>query len=63
MRRELGALRRSQVWLTLGIGAIGFGGFFAVFTYIAPTLTERAGLPGRRPGGAGVSGPRHGRLN
>jgi DHA1 family inner membrane transport protein len=45
MRRELGALRRSQVWLTLGIGTIGFGGFFAVYTYIAPTLTERAGLP------------------
>jgi MFS transporter, DHA1 family, inner membrane transport protein len=45
MRRELGALRRSQVWLTLGIGTIGFGGFFAVYTFIAPTLTERAGLP------------------
>lgn len=43
--RELDALRRPQVWLTLGIGAIGFGGMFAVFSYIKPTLTEVAGLP------------------
>jgi DHA1 family inner membrane transport protein len=38
--RELGALKRRQVWLTLGIGAIGFGGLFAVYTYIASTLIE-----------------------
>jgi DHA1 family inner membrane transport protein len=37
--RELGALKRAQVWLTLGIAAIGFGGVFAVYSYIAPTLT------------------------
>jgi DHA1 family inner membrane transport protein len=43
--RELGALKRKQVWLTLGIGAIGFGGMFSVFSYIKPTLTEVAGLP------------------
>jgi len=42
--RELGALRRKQVWLTLGIGAIGFGGLFAVFSYVKPALTEVAGL-------------------
>lgn len=36
--RELGALKRGQVWLTLGIGAIGFGGMFAVYTYLADTL-------------------------
>ncbi|MGN6548766.1 MAG: MFS transporter [Pararhizobium sp.] len=43
--RELGALRRRQVWLTLGIGAIGFGGMFAVYTYVASTVIEvtRAG--------------------
>jgi len=41
---ELGALKREQVWLTLGIGAVGFGGLFAVFSYIAPTLTEVTGL-------------------
>ncbi|MDC7682744.1 MFS transporter [Asticcacaulis sp. BYS171W] len=38
--RELGALKKSQVWLTLGIGAIGFGGMFAVYTYVASTLLE-----------------------
>jgi DHA1 family inner membrane transport protein len=38
--RELGALRHRQVWLTLGISAIGFGGMFAVYTYIASTLME-----------------------
>lgn len=38
--RELGALRRRQVWLTLAIGAIGFGGMFAVYTYVASTLME-----------------------
>ena len=35
---ELAALRRPQVWLTLGIGAIGFGGLFAVYTYLANTM-------------------------
>jgi DHA1 family inner membrane transport protein len=43
--RELGALRRKQVWLTLGIGAIGFGGMFSVFSYVKPTLLAVAGLP------------------
>lgn len=38
--RELDALRRPQVWLTLAIGAIGFGGLFAVYTYLASTLIE-----------------------
>jgi DHA1 family inner membrane transport protein len=38
--RELGALGREQVWLTLGIGAIGFGGMFAVYTYLASTLID-----------------------
>ena len=38
--RELAALRRPQVWLTLATGAIGFGGFFAVYTYLASTLVE-----------------------
>lgn len=41
---ELGALRRGQVWLTLGIAAIGFGGLFAVYSYIAPTLMFVTGL-------------------
>ena len=43
-RRELSALQRSQVWLTLLVGAVGFGGFFAIYSYIAPTLVQVAGL-------------------
>ncbi len=38
--RELGALKRGRVWLTLGIGAIGFGGMFCVYTYLASTMAE-----------------------
>ena len=41
---ELSALKRKQVWLTLGIAATGFCGMFAVFTYISPIVTEVAGL-------------------
>ncbi|MBF6263076.1 MFS transporter [Nocardia farcinica] len=41
---ELGALRRTQVLATLAVGAIGFGGMFAVYTYIATTLTDVAGM-------------------
>lgn len=41
---ELGALGKAQVWLTLGICAIGCGGMFAVFSYITPALTEVAGV-------------------
>ncbi|MDJ0003828.1 MFS transporter [Rhodococcus fascians] len=41
---ELGALRRGQVWMTLFVGIVGFGGMFAVYTYIASTLTDVAGL-------------------
>lgn len=43
--RELGALKRGQVWMTLLIATVGFGGFFAVYTYIAPTMTDVAGVP------------------
>lgn len=45
MRAELGVFRIGQVWFTLGVGAIGFGGFFAVYSYIAPLVTEVAGSP------------------
>ncbi|WP_390511169.1 MFS transporter [Schlesneria paludicola] len=43
--RELGALRKPQVLLTLGIGSVGFGGLFCVFSYITPTMVQVAGLP------------------
>jgi DHA1 family inner membrane transport protein len=50
MRRELTAFQRPQVWLTLLVGALGFGGFFALYTYISPVVTNVTGLdPGRVP--------------
>lgn len=45
MASELKAFTRLQVWLALGIGAVGFGGFFAVYTYVAPMVTTVTGLP------------------
>lgn len=44
--RELGALARPQVWLTLGVATVGFGGMFAVVSYIKPLLTEVSGMGG-----------------
>lgn len=41
--RELGALARPQVWLTLATGAIGFGGLFCVYTYLAATMAAVTG--------------------
>lgn len=43
-RRELSALAKPQVWLTLVAGAVGFGGMFALFSYVAPLVTEVGGL-------------------
>jgi MFS transporter, DHA1 family, inner membrane transport protein len=45
VRTELSALRRPQVLLTLVIAVVGFGGMFAVYSYIAPLVTEVSGLP------------------
>lgn len=33
-----------QVWLTMLAGSVGFGGLFAVYTYISEIVTEVAGL-------------------
>lgn len=44
VRSELGALRRPQVWLTIAVAVVGFGGFFALYAYIAPLTTEVAGM-------------------
>ena len=50
LRRELSVFARPQVWLALLVGSIGFGGFFAVYTYIAPVATNVTGLaPGVVP--------------
>ncbi|MBW4718281.1 MFS transporter [Saccharothrix obliqua] len=42
---ELRAFRRPQVWFALLTGMVGFGGMFAVYSYISPLTTEVAGLP------------------
>ena len=41
---ELGALATPQVWFTVAIGTVGFGGMFAVYTYITWTMTEVGGF-------------------
>ena len=41
---ELAALRNGALWISCVGGAIGFGGMFAVYTYVAPTITEVTGL-------------------
>ncbi|MER7009674.1 MFS transporter [Dactylosporangium sp. NPDC000555] len=43
-RAELRAFRSPQVWLVAATGAIGFGGFFAIDSYIAPVTTHVAHL-------------------
>ena len=43
-RRELTALRMPQVWFAVVAGAIGFGGMFCLFSYIAPMATHVGGL-------------------
>lgn len=45
IRGELRVFKLTQVWITLGIGSIGFGGFFAVYSYVSPMVTDLAGLP------------------
>ncbi len=48
--RELGGFKRLTVWVVLLTAALGFGGFFAVQSYLAPLATEVAGLsPGFVP--------------
>ncbi|WP_156753635.1 MFS transporter [Actinokineospora pegani] len=46
MVAELRAFRRPQVWFALLVGMVGFGGMFAVYSYVSPLTTEVAGLPG-----------------
>ncbi len=47
VRSQLGLFANPQVWFALGVGAIGFGGFFAVYSYISPLTTQVGGLSER----------------
>lgn len=44
LSQELSAFRSGQVWLSLAVTVLGFGGMFGAFTYIAFTLTEVSGF-------------------
>ncbi|MFE3030759.1 MFS transporter [Streptomyces canus] len=44
LRAQLGAFRSGQVWLTLLATALGYGGMFGAFSYIAYTFTEVGGF-------------------
>ncbi|MGO1166089.1 MAG: MFS transporter [Janibacter sp.] len=45
VRSELAAFKDSQVWLTMLVGSVGFGGVFAMYSYISPILRNQTGLP------------------
>ncbi|MGX2995450.1 Cmx/CmrA family chloramphenicol efflux MFS transporter [Streptomyces sp. JNUCC 64] len=44
LRRELGIYRDRQVWLAVAVTALAAGGVFCAFSYLAPLLTDVAGL-------------------
>ncbi|GHJ53430.1 MFS transporter [Nonomuraea sp. TT08I-71] len=44
LRGELRAFTHAQVWFSLLVTVLGFGGMFGAFTYIAYTLTEVSGF-------------------
>ncbi|WP_235030355.1 MFS transporter [Nonomuraea solani] len=46
LRPQLRAFRSWQVWLTLAATALGYGGMFGAFSYIAYTFTEVTGFSG-----------------
>jgi DHA1 family inner membrane transport protein len=56
-QRELGVFRSLQVWVTLLMVSIGFGGLFAIYTYVTPTLLEVTKVsPGMLPVLLGLMG-------
>jgi DHA1 family inner membrane transport protein len=44
LRGELRAFRSGQVWLSILVTILGYGGMFGAFTYIAFTLTDVSGF-------------------
>lgn len=44
VRGELAALRQPQVLYAVAAGMIGFGGVFAMYSYVAPLVTEETGV-------------------
>ncbi|MFJ6148194.1 Cmx/CmrA family chloramphenicol efflux MFS transporter [Streptomyces anulatus] len=57
LKRELAIYRDRQVWLAIVITALAAGGVFCAFSYLAPLLTDVAGLdPGWVPWILGLFG-------
>lgn len=46
LKQEFSAFRSGQVWVSIAVTVLGFGGMFGGFTYIAYTLTEVSGFAG-----------------
>lgn len=44
LRTELRAFKSRQVWFSIAVTVLGYGGMFGAFTYIAFTLTEVSGF-------------------
>lgn len=44
-RGELKAFTLPQVWIVMGVAGVGFGGFFAIYSYLSQMGRELAGLP------------------
>ncbi|WP_235985759.1 MFS transporter [Mucilaginibacter segetis] len=45
-RSSLAIFKKANLWLVIGISAIGTGGFFSWISYIAPVMTHVAGFSG-----------------
>lgn len=45
VRSELRSLRSSPLWIAFAATSIGFGGMFAVYSYVAPLITEVTEMP------------------
>ncbi|MGP4009633.1 MFS transporter [Streptomyces sp. 4N124] len=45
VRSQFAALRSGPFWLTWAAGVLLLGGVMAVYSYVAPLLTDRAGIP------------------
>ncbi len=43
--KEAAALKNPRIWIMIAVGSVGFGGFFAVYSYIAEVTTRVAGMP------------------
>lgn len=44
VRRELTALKQPAVLYAVATGMVGFGGIFAMYSYVAPLITDETGL-------------------